>query len=251
MPEMDGLTYLKTYFHPTHPKVMIVSSTSRDDASTAINALKLGATDFVEKPSLLNLQASLDEIRTKLRAMYSSPVQTTELASIDTDYSRKINIVRPESKMRLMFASVADIPKAIHFFKECQTVQPPSIILFEGCGDIIEALVLENQNAFKQKLVYLADGSTIVEANTVYFADAKKIMSNLHNTYHLRPTSILCYGITSSWAATQITTWKADQVLIEDYGNEENQKNPLMKKAHDIVPATSYAYMSNRFFSVK
>jgi chemotaxis protein methyltransferase CheR len=51
MPEMDGLGFLSEYKEKAVP-VVIVSAINRDDTSIAQKALSLGATDYVEKPSL-------------------------------------------------------------------------------------------------------------------------------------------------------------------------------------------------------
>ena len=251
MPEMDGLTYLKTHFHQNHPKVIIVSSTSRDDSDIAVKALKLGASDYVEKPSLQNLEECGDEIRTKLRALASTPAKYPPSSSMDKDFQTRMIVDKPESKLRLIFATLSDMPKIAKFMKECIFNQPPTVVLFEGYDEILEALVIEYSKGINQKVIYLNNGMIELEPNKIYFADAKKMTSSLMHGFSKRPTSILCYGATSYWASNAITNWKAGQILLEDCGPEANKKNPLWKKAHDIVPASSYAYMSNRFFSIK
>ena len=52
MPIMDGLSYLKKNYNQSHPPVVIVSSVSREDAFKAMEGLRLGASDYIEKPSL-------------------------------------------------------------------------------------------------------------------------------------------------------------------------------------------------------
>jgi hypothetical protein len=49
----------------------------------------------------------------------------------------------------------------------------------------------------------------------------------------------------------EIGAWQTCQVLIEDYGNEENIRHPLYLKASDISPVTSFYYLSNRYLGTK
>lgn len=65
MPELDGVGFLKEYKDRSAP-VLILSSINRDDPSIAQKALALGASDYVEKPSLENLAQAGNEIRSKL-----------------------------------------------------------------------------------------------------------------------------------------------------------------------------------------
>lgn len=72
MPIMDGLSFLeKTKDMPNRPPVVILSSVNREDISMAQKALSLGAKDYVEKPSLENIVQGGDEIRSKLRSVFS------------------------------------------------------------------------------------------------------------------------------------------------------------------------------------
>ncbi len=83
MPELDGIGFLKAFKDPKTP-VVIVSAINRDDPAEAQLALKLGAVDYVEKPSLENLVEAGDEIRAKIKtilsAMPSSPSSSSSSA---------------------------------------------------------------------------------------------------------------------------------------------------------------------------
>ncbi|MCS6837277.1 MAG: chemotaxis-specific protein-glutamate methyltransferase CheB [Bdellovibrionaceae bacterium] len=67
MPEMDGIGFLKHYTDRTRP-ILIVSSVNRDDPTApGVMALRLGAFDYVEKPTIENLERIGNEIRSKLK----------------------------------------------------------------------------------------------------------------------------------------------------------------------------------------
>lgn len=70
MPVMDGMQFLSTRTDKSTP-VVIVSAINRDDMSIAQKALSLGASDYVEKPSLENIAQASNEIRSKLKTVLS------------------------------------------------------------------------------------------------------------------------------------------------------------------------------------
>lgn len=79
MPEMDGLGFLQNFKNPQIP-VVVVSAINRDDVSIAQKALALGASDYVEKPSLENIAQATNEISSKLKtclALHRSKISTS------------------------------------------------------------------------------------------------------------------------------------------------------------------------------
>lgn len=68
MPELDGLGFLKAYTDRQTP-ILIVSSVNRDNADEAQKAISLGASDYVEKPSLENIAQAGNEIRSKMKTV--------------------------------------------------------------------------------------------------------------------------------------------------------------------------------------
>lgn len=85
MPELDGLGFLQTYQDRSTP-ILIVSSINRDDTTIAQKAMSLGASDYVEKPSLENLAQAGNEIRSKMKTVIqmkraSAPVEPVKSAA--------------------------------------------------------------------------------------------------------------------------------------------------------------------------
>lgn len=250
MPEMDGITYLELNHNKSHPPVMIISSASRADSDTAMKAFKFGATDYVEKPALSNLEERGEEIRTKLKSIAGSS-QRPVVSSFDTENQKKFVINNPENKMRIMLGSLSDLPTFKAFFNETDNSQPPTFIFFEGAGEILEGIVKEHQRDFKKTVVFFENIDMKLSPNTIYFADFKKYFSLIHKKYGALPTSIMCYGNTSSHAAKQVAEWRGIELLLEDIGEKGNLKHPLKIYSSDVVPATSFPYMSCRYLSTK
>jgi chemotaxis protein methyltransferase CheR len=68
MPEQDGVEFLKQSAGKRLPPVVIVSSVAREEMALAQECLKLGAVDYVEKPSLGDLKERSEEIQNKLKS---------------------------------------------------------------------------------------------------------------------------------------------------------------------------------------
>ncbi len=251
MPEMDGVTYLEKNHNSSHPPVMIISSASRSDSETAMKAFKFGASDFVEKPALTNLEERGEEIRTKLRSLIGIPKRNMVASSFDQENQKKFVITNPDKKIRLMTGSLSDLDAMKMFFKDLDNSQPPTLIFFEGQGEILEGIVKEHQRDFKKNIHFLDSIEMKLEANHIYFVDFKKYFSVATKKFSQWPHSILVYGNMSAHAAKQVSEWRGGEILLEDIGEKGNQKHPMKARAQDVVPATSFPYMSCRFLSTK
>lgn len=250
MPEMDGISYLEKNHTKSHPPVMIISSASRADSDTAMKAFKFGATDYVEKPALTNLEERGEEIRTKLKSIAGSSMRAS-VSSFDKENQKSFAITSPEKKMRVMLGSLSDLPMFKAFFNETDNSQPPTFVFFEGAGEILEGIVKEHQRDFKKTVVFFDSMDTKLAPNTIYFVDFKKYFSMIQSKYGTYPTSILAYGNTSAHAAKMVAQWRGVELLLEDLGEKANAKHPLKMYASDVVPATSFPYMSCRYLSTK
>ena len=80
MPEMDGIDFLEKIMRLRPMPVVMCSTLTRRGADATIEALRLGAVDFVEKPqgALASLDAHGEELRRKVRAAATSHVRRTE-----------------------------------------------------------------------------------------------------------------------------------------------------------------------------
>jgi chemotaxis protein methyltransferase CheR len=253
MPEMDGVTYLQKNFNPSHPPVVMISSASREDSDVAMKALKSGASDYVEKPSLQNLEEKGEEIRTKIKTVVSDKQFRKEviISTLDKEMSHPISIDDPKNKMRVFTASISDFKRIKKFFEQCVGQQPPTIIFFEGQGEILEALAKDFSREIKFILHYMPDDKMEIKPGEVYFIDMKKWFKPMAQKYSHFKTSVMCFGMVSKFCSENVLEWKNAQLLLEDLGEKENQKGALKDVATDIVPMTSFPYMSTNFLAKK
>jgi two-component system chemotaxis response regulator CheB len=81
MPVMDGLTALEHIMREAPTPVVIVSAASREGARDTLEALALGAVDFVTKPSgpvSLDIHTVRDELVEKVKAAYVSRIKVVK-----------------------------------------------------------------------------------------------------------------------------------------------------------------------------
>ncbi len=79
MPVMDGLTALKYIMRENPVPVLIVSSVTQKGASTTLEALSLGAVDFVTKPSgpvSLDIAKVREELVHKVKVAYTAKIKS-------------------------------------------------------------------------------------------------------------------------------------------------------------------------------
>lgn len=250
MPEMDGIEYLSKNYNSSHPPVVMISSASREDSDTAIKALKLGASDFVEKPSLQTLEEKGEEIRTKIKSAISDRQMGFKVSSYDVESSKKIAIANPKDCLRIMTATISDLKKIKQMAKNFTDQEPPVLVFFEGQNEVLPGLVKEYNLDFKNKLICFEDNLEL-KLGHIYFVDMKTYGDKLIQKYAKHKVSVMCFGAVSKNTSDFVLHWKNAQMLLEDIGASENKKAILKDVATDIVPATSFIYMSNVFLSKK
>lgn len=249
MPEMDGLTYLERNFSRRHPPVVVVSSASRDDSTHAMRALKLGASDFIEKPALNDIFERGEEIKMKLKVAFLSHLDNQfEMTSIDKEFSRIPQILDSDKKTFLIFAALADKKKILEFVSGLsKSYSSPSIILVsEGNYQVLPSMKETFQDEFRHLPVALLEKSEELESDHFYLADLKNDLFKIKSLLRDKLTTMLVIGKTSKKLNSEITSFHGNYLLVEDLGPESSDLKDI---ANDFVPVTSFAYLASEFFA--
>jgi chemotaxis response regulator CheB/chemotaxis methyl-accepting protein methylase len=111
MDKETGIDYLRTDFvENVHPPVVILSSHDRDGNDVAKLALELGASDYIEKPAMANLDRSSDEIRFKIQTILNSDKKTHKIVRTPQKNSStetvRVLIVDDSPSMRFQLKSM-------------------------------------------------------------------------------------------------------------------------------------------------
>ncbi len=105
MPVLDGVGFLKKY--KGSAPVLVISSINREDMSLAQEALRLGAKDYVEKPSLNDIDQSGNQIRSKIKMILAAQSVTSSAKVPQPSLSRP-----PEHKIQKINQPVLTVSPA-------------------------------------------------------------------------------------------------------------------------------------------
>lgn len=244
MPEMDGVEYLKKHHHSSHPKVVVVSSASREDTRYALETLKHGATDFVEKPSLNNISERADEIKMKLKMSFLNS-GSENVSSIDTEFAKSFVIDDINNKARVLVGSFSNVNTMCSSLKELRGSQPPIFMFFEGNENYLDG-ICEKVTSAVHMPVCVWDEGVVIKSDNVYICDFKKDMPKLIATHSDKPVSISIYGQCSKRALQSFIDFNVVQVLVEDSPDLPQDFKDI---ASDIFPASSFSHVATEFLS--
>lgn len=129
MPLLDGLGFLQQAQSLQRPPVVILSAINRDDTSIAQQALKLGASDYIEKPSLENLAQAGNEIRSKIKSILalSSKKPKTEVTPVVSEKNfekksekKKVLIIDDSATIRKLLTKIISEDPALQVVAEAE-----------------------------------------------------------------------------------------------------------------------------------
>jgi chemotaxis protein methyltransferase CheR len=249
MPQQTGIEYLVNSYKGDHPPVIMVSSVSRDESDLAIKALSLGASDYVEKPALSNLPEIGEEIRRKLRSAYRNQVQYKHKVQITLDeaFKKVSKVTHPDKCVRIIIGTMSDKKRISSVVNELGRNQPPTFILLDA--KTIQEPQLAKDFPFNCTLI--GEWPDDCRVDSIYIAEANSVIGKISTKARGLPASFMVFGEVSPKLDLLMKEWKISQVLLEDLGTKRNQKNGLKYLASDVVPATSFAYMSSEYLGRK
>ncbi len=254
MPVMDGISYLKKNFNESHPPVVIVSSVSREDAFHAMEGLKLGASDYVEKPSLEDFLIKGDEIATKLRVAALEKI-TGHSPNVFTDIDREFKnktIDNPGDYFYTVYGQYSSKKKIEHIIKELsfEKSYPPTFLLLEGSYNVLESIIDDFQMNFKSiNLKSFKPDDKAYAPNTIYIGDFKDSYESILNLNKGKKNVMAVLGNHSDTFSDLIEKCPPSELLLDDINVKISNlaQTKISKMASDIGPYTSFAYQLKYF----
>lgn len=251
MPEMSGVEYLKMHMKAGHPPVVMVSSVSREDSELGIRSLELGASDYVEKPTLANLGERSEELRSKLKASVlaaQNPVRAAVSTEIERSFRKDAQPLDPKKTFRIVVAGLGDRDRVKLMLQEWHSSEAPTIILFDAADGLVETLpnalatAKVRPDVFTGSVGALGAGQVAVASFTKALAEIRPELAN-------RALSFLVFGRPSKAVATKLSeSWSKSELLLEDVTDEGDEGRRLLRaRAVRVVPATSFLYHSHEF----
>jgi chemotaxis protein methyltransferase CheR len=240
MPEMDGVEYLKNNYNTKHPHVLVISSSSREDTRYAQQTLNYGASDFVEKPALNNLNERAEEIKNKLKMCFFQ--KKKETSQLDHSFKNDYFIKSPENKIRsfiLNYSSLSNLQDTLNMYKG---EQPPTVLFFEGNHEFLD--MIEEQIIFSGEIEVFKTG-TELKKNCIYLCDFKTHFKEVFSNDYSK-VSISIFGLCSEKVINELINIGDTQILLED--NSFLNKD-IKEIATDIFPWTSFYHVSTEYLS--
>ena len=251
MPEQTGLEYLTQNFKPNHPPVIMISRVAAQDTGLALECLKRGASDYVEKPALANILQRGDEIRSKLSSAFLARKESlSPPLDLVKSFGTTFSIKDPAGKQRVVITGLSDWKRVKAFLAEQKGSQPPLFIFIEGSESILGAFVDDRKNTLGRPMKYITKMPTAAKIDEIYVGDFQKLFLALRIQSESRKTSVTIFGASSKQSYEQMQIWKAAQILVEDLSGIEAINSSKMKLSHsEVVPVTSFSYLATQFFS--
>ena len=172
MPRMDGLTFLENLMRLRPMPVVMVSSLTERGAETTLQALELGAVDFVTKPRI-DLEAGLceyaDELVAKIKSAAKARVRGSIGAPLAVRPPLRRKLLRTTEKIIAIGASTGGT-EAIKQVLECMPADAPAIVIAQHIPAAFSGPFAQRMNRSSAMSVCEArDGEQIVPGH-VYIA---------------------------------------------------------------------------------
>ena len=249
MPEMDGVTYMETQFGSSHPPVVMISSVPREEADLALRALKSGASDYVEKPTLNNLSEQADEIRSKLHMAIAVKNRGSHVSSLDQSFATHVKMDKPESKARIVVAGMSHVKDVNVILSQLQDDQAPTIILVDGSPNILDHFAKELKPG-RYKNLGVVSAASMVGVNQIGVLHFKSAIDAVRGDLTSKKAVVCVLGIPSKLIIDKLVNWGGAGLILEDMdGKRSKNYQNLREIASDVMPVASMGYMTTKFLN--
>lgn len=171
MPRMDGITFLRKIMTLRPMPVIMISTLTQAGADITLEALEIGAVDFIAKPSTSAAYASpalADELQAKVKAAARTRI-AARAAMPPAPVRRVVRSVRPNGKIVAIGASTGGVEalKAVlmHLPADC-----PPIVITQHMPPRFTAAFAQRLNRECPMAVKEAANGDILEPGHVYIA---------------------------------------------------------------------------------
>ncbi len=189
MPRMDGITFLRNLMRLRPLPVVMVSSMTEKGAEVTLQALELGAVDFVAKPKVDiadSLHEYTDEIITKVKMAASVSVRALDRcaalpARVVADIpptavlgrQNRLTRVKPTNRIIALGASTGGT-EAIKVILSALPVDVPAIVITQHMPEAFTGSFARRMDAVSAMTVYEAQDEQPISQGHVYIAPGNR-----------------------------------------------------------------------------
>lgn len=177
MPEMDGVTLLKSYIGQYPIPTVMISSISMEEGPIVFSALEAGAVDYIKKPEMNELAENAELIIDKIKT--AATVSIKQQNKIKNSGSQK---KQGGSQLALdtdSFVAIGSSTGGTEALKEILTRLPasiPPIVIVQHIPPVFSKAFAKRLNDICSFTVKEAEHNDLVEKNHVYIAPGGKQM---------------------------------------------------------------------------
>ena len=172
MPRMDGVTFLRKIMTLRPMPVIMVSSLTQAGAEVTLEALEIGAVDFIGKPTMDmrgGMAAFGAELQMKVKAAAHMRVGTRPAAAPAPSVQRRVHPVRSTNKIVMIGASTGGVEALKVVLMHLPATCPP-ILVAQHMPPRFTAAFAERLNRECPMKVSEAIDNETIEPNHVYIA---------------------------------------------------------------------------------
>jgi chemotaxis protein methyltransferase CheR len=245
MPEQSGVDYLAANFNKAHPPVVMVSSVSQEDSDLALRAIELGASDYLEKPTMENFEFVAEELIRKLKVSSIDVDHEGGAADVIRSFGHSSVLSNTDDKLKIFFAGIGERKKVKYFVKELKAPQPPVFIIMENIEKFAPKLQEEYTKDSTLKVCRWSEGDKFL-SNRIYLLSTKEF-EIAKNDCKDRQTVAALIADPSREFLGHMEDIKKIKFVTEDVGKDRSTVYArIYEKAAMQVPYTSMAYETDK-----
>lgn len=237
MPVMDGVTYLEKHFKHGHPPVVMLSSVTEEGKGPSMRCLELGASDYVEKPTLENLQEKTEEIVGKLKAVHFQ--RREKLSTSNLDF---VKTIAPQSSSpsllnscAVIYATADQFDKFSYILEHSQKADAPYWL-------VLDATSVEVEQIKSRLQIKLGDRLGKVGFGGVHVVSAEEYSQKRIHIQYLY-AAIIPLAAPKPIMTLEWMKFKAKSYLVEEITSVHDREfDRIRSLATCRVPYTSFAW---------
>jgi two-component system chemotaxis response regulator CheB len=171
MPRMNGLVAVQRIMQTRPTPVIMISALTQHEATQTLQALELGAVDYVPKPSgqiSLNMSAVKDELLQKIKTAATANLPRTQTDS-PSETKRHSAVFKTSEKIITIAASTGGPPAIKHVLGSLPSETPP-ILLVQHMPKGVTALFAQTLNQTSKFAVKEAQEGDYLQENLALLA---------------------------------------------------------------------------------
>ena len=181
MPKMDGITFLKNVMRLRPLPVVMISTLTEKGAEITLNALELGAVDYISKPKVSvteNLSALSSDIIAKVKSAARANVQSNAIASsadrVKSSVSTGSKNINKNIKLIAIGASTGGVEATKYLLQTLPDQMPPILIAQHMPASFTTSYAKRLDSLIPQTVTEFVGKERKLEANHVYLANGNE-----------------------------------------------------------------------------